>query len=58
MARLMDSPEKGSDLDSRILAAYISQCTAEAQESMLVMFLLFFDKFVYLSNIFVYPRME
>ncbi|KAK2162932.1 hypothetical protein LSH36_89g03014 [Paralvinella palmiformis] len=32
VARLMDSPEKGSDLDSRILAAYISQCTAEAQE--------------------------
>ena len=32
ISRLLETPEKGVDLDSRVLAAYIHQCTAEAQE--------------------------
>ena len=32
VARLLETPEKGTDLDARVLAAYIHQCTAEAQE--------------------------
>lgn len=34
MPRLVEVPEKGTDLDSRILDAYINQCTAEAQEGL------------------------
>ena len=30
--RLIEVPEKGTDFDSRVLDAYINQCTAEAQE--------------------------
>ena len=29
---LIEMPEKNTDLDSRVLEAYINQCTAEAQE--------------------------
>ncbi|XP_070578223.1 BRO1 domain-containing protein BROX-like [Ptychodera flava] len=32
VGKLLNTPEKGEDLDSRILVAYIEQCTAEAQE--------------------------
>lgn len=32
ISNLIETPEKGMDLDSRVLAAYIHQCTAEAQE--------------------------
>ena len=32
MGRLIETPEKSTDLDPRIISAYISQCTAEAQE--------------------------
>jgi len=32
VGKLLTSPEKGEDLDTRILVAYIEQCTAEAQE--------------------------
>jgi hypothetical protein len=31
-ARLLDKPSAGSDMDSRVVQAYILQCTAEAQE--------------------------
>ena len=34
VGKLIEAPEKGTDMESRVLAAYISQCTAEAQESM------------------------
>jgi hypothetical protein len=32
VAQLIETPEKGADLDPRVLDAYIHQCTAEAQE--------------------------
>ncbi|XP_002737970.2 BRO1 domain-containing protein BROX-like, partial [Saccoglossus kowalevskii] len=32
VGKLLNTPEKGEDLDSRILTAYLEQCTAEAQE--------------------------
>jgi len=32
IAQLIETPEKCTDLDPRILDAYIQQCTAEAQE--------------------------
>lgn len=32
VGKLMETPGKGTDLDARVLAAYIHQCTAEAQE--------------------------
>ena len=32
VAKLVEQPEKGADQDSRVIIAYIHQCTAEAQE--------------------------
>eukprot|EP00918_Siedleckia_nematoides_P029551 GHVU01063711.1.p1 GENE.GHVU01063711.1~~GHVU01063711.1.p1 ORF type:complete len:417 (-),score=54.68 GHVU01063711.1:1464-2714(-) len=32
VGRLIEPPEQGTDLDSRVITAYINQCTAEAQE--------------------------
>ncbi|KAG1695760.1 BRO1 domain-containing protein BROX [Nymphon striatum] len=32
VGQLLDKPQPGSDLDPRVLGAYINQCTAEAQE--------------------------
>ena len=30
--QLIDKPVSGSDLDVRVVSAYLNQCTAEAQE--------------------------
>lgn len=32
---LVDHPEQGMDLDPRVAGAYLAQCTAEAQESII-----------------------
>ena len=35
--QLIDKPISGSDLDVRVVAAYLNQCTAEAQEGKPIM---------------------
>ena len=32
LVQLVERPKDGSDLDVRVIAAYLNQCTAEAQE--------------------------
>ncbi len=32
VAQLIESPERATDLDPRVLETYIQECTAEAQE--------------------------
>jgi hypothetical protein len=34
LRQLQTNPVQGSDLDPRVLSAYLNQCTAEAQEGM------------------------
>ena len=52
--KLMTPVEKGCDLEVRVIAAYIHQCTAEAQEGFSSLYL--FNLTSFLSVLLIYEK--
>lgn len=39
VGKLLERPEKGTDMDDRVLGGYCQQCVAEAQEGLLLLYI-------------------